>query len=182
MHNPSDSIDSYKQALRKSVLQSLKDYPFKKEESEKIAEMLSCNEMFRSSDLILAFHPLRTEPDVQGILKDKIVAYPYITDGRMHFSISDRFIIGKLGFLEPEIKEPIAFSHAVMLVPLVAFNENNIRLGRGGGFYDRFIQENRTKLYTIGLGFSPSFQQGMAAEEHDAILDEIIAIKTAFQK
>ena len=44
----------------------------------------------------------------------------------------------------------------VLFVPIVAFDENNHRIGYGGGFYDRYIDKiNKIKnCYTIGLAFS----------------------------
>ena len=44
----------------------------------------------------------------------------------------------------------------ILLVPLVAYDNNLNRLGYGGGFYDRYIEkiEKIKKIIKIGLAFS----------------------------
>lgn len=184
MHNYPDSINTAKQKVRKEILRALKDYPLKEEESLWIAERLLGNTHFLNAEIILAYKPLKSEPDLSKALSTKTVGYPYIENDKMYFSLSESFGKSSLGFSEPLTKMPLELINAVMIVPLVAFDDTNRRLGRGGGFYDRYIRENKDKLYTIGVGFSPSFIESVPSEEHDAILDEIIspAIARAIQQ
>lgn len=41
----------------------------------------------------------------------------------------------------------------MVVVPAVAFDKNNNRLGRGGGYYDRFLGELPSHIPTVGLAF-----------------------------
>lgn len=78
-----------------------------------------------------------------------------------------------MGFLEPEMSEA-DYEKALMLVPLLGYNSKLCRLGRGGGYYDRYIRENRDRIRTIGLAFSASFFPDFSEEEHDAALDAVL--------
>ena len=56
---------------------------------------------------------------------------------------------------------------AVVLVPGVAFTAEGSRLGRGGGFYDRFLRTLPKSTLRIGVGFSPQVVQVLPTERHD---------------
>ncbi len=60
---------------------------------------------------------------------------------------------------EYEIEEPIdgeeipATTINLMIVPLLAFNENGYRVGYGKGFYDKLIQDCSPDLVKVGFSF-----------------------------
>lgn len=163
-----------KQNLRKLMKERLKAFANKKSESQYIIESLLEDEAFNKAEIVLAFAPLKSEPDITPILSDERIALPYIEDGIMHFSSDKNLDKSQLGFLEPINKVPISYEKAVILVPMLAFDNRLYRLGRGGGYYDRYLQKNRDKLYSIGLAFSVSKLDFLEVEEHDQKLDKII--------
>ena len=60
----------------------------------------------------------------------------------------------------------------VLLIPTLGFNKKNYRLGYGGGYYDRTLQDyNGT---TIGLCFQHGICSDFEEETHDIPLDMII--------
>ena len=62
----------------------------------------------------------------------------------------------------------------LIFVPVLAFDENNYRLGWGGGWYDRFLAEQPHAI-KIGVGFQNGFiKEGLANQPHDIPLDTII--------
>lgn len=69
-------------------------------------------------------------------------------------------------FFEPEI----------LIVPLVAFDENGGRLGYGGGFYDRTLERLRARRATLAIGFAFEAQQAaqLPLEPTDQPLDMIV--------
>lgn len=142
-------------------------------ESAMIIESLRALPEFHSASTILAFCPLADEPDITPLLSDERVLLPFIHAGRMAFSSSRRFHRSLMGFLEPEMSEA-DYEKALMLVPLLGYNSKLCRLGRGGGYYDRYIRENRDRIRTIGLAFSASFFPDFSEEEHDAALDAVL--------
>jgi len=60
----------------------------------------------------------------------------------------------------------------VILVPGVAFSPGKVRLGYGGGFYDRFLAAS--DALKIGVAFSCQVLPELPAEAHDVRMDAII--------
>ena len=162
-----------KALLRKEISKKIKLYPGKDRESAIIIERISASFDLDSYENIFLFSPLKTEPDISPLLSLGNVALPYIENNEMFFSKDKDLIKSPMGFMEPK-HTPITFNKALMFVPMLAFDKNLFRLGRGGGFYDRFIAINRDKLYTVGVAFSVSRVESVWPEEFDQKLDMII--------
>lgn len=60
-----------------------------------------------------------------------------------------------------------------MVVPLVAFDENNNRLGYGGGNYDRFLEGVRDDAIVVGAAFAEQKLDEVPTEPHDKPLPRI---------
>ena len=66
----------------------------------------------------------------------------------------------------------------VIIVPAVAYDTNCYRLGYGGGFYDRFLENIREDTVTIGIAFDLQVFDEIPKEAHDAQLDYIVTEST----
>jgi len=66
-----------------------------------------------------------------------------------------------------------------MLVPLLAFDSNNNRLGYGKGFYDKFLNKflKKNKITTIGVAFSFQKYNKLPVSNLDIKLDYILTEK-----
>lgn len=62
----------------------------------------------------------------------------------------------------------------VIIIPAVAYDKDCYRLGYGGGFYDRFLQNINLNTITIGVAFDLQVFDKIPKEAHDAQLDYII--------
>lgn len=62
-----------------------------------------------------------------------------------------------------------------VLVPGLAFDQAGYRLGRGGGFYDRWLADFEGKK--IGLCFEEQLLQQLPHESHDIKVDQVITDK-----
>ena len=68
----------------------------------------------------------------------------------------DPLKINSFGMLDPCVQKKFLVPD-VMLVPLLAFDGQNNRLGYGKGFYDKYLSKflkKRKKIITIGVAFS----------------------------
>ncbi len=61
----------------------------------------------------------------------------------------------------------------VLLVPCVGFTEDGLRLGYGGGYYDRYL-EHRPQVLTVGLAYDACRVEGLVAQPHDRPLDRVL--------
>jgi len=62
----------------------------------------------------------------------------------------------------------------LVLVPLLAFDKENHRVGYGKGYYDRFLKQCRTDSKKIGLSFFHAVEKIDDVNEHDLALDVFI--------
>ena len=69
-----------------------------------------------------------------------------------------------------------SYEKGLMLIPVIALDKDGYRLGRGGGFYDRYIEKNRSRLYIVALAFTPSLIEDFKKEPFDVHVDKIITV------
>ena len=69
----------------------------------------------------------------------------------------------------------------VLLVPCVGFAEDGLRLGYGGGYYDRYL-EHRPQVLTVGLAYDACRIEGLAAQAHDRPLDLVLTETRRYQR
>ncbi len=62
----------------------------------------------------------------------------------------------------------------MVIVPGVAFDKRNYRLGRGEGYYDRFLKNLTHKIPSIGLAFDFQILDFLPIEKHDIPVSRII--------
>ncbi len=163
-----------KSALRKEVLRRIREYGRKKEASEEIVYEIRKREDYKNAETILLFCPLRSEVDITPLLDDKRVLLPFIENGEMKFGRGETEKSSLGVFLVRDGKEA-EYKNALIIMPLVAFDGAGNRLGRGGGYYDRYLRKHRGKLRSIAVGFSCSLVPSVPADEWDEKPDEIIA-------
>ncbi len=85
---------------------------------------------------------------------------------------------GSYGILEPRMDSSLQVPLEeldMVIVPGVAFDKSNNRLGRGVGYYDRFLCRLPKSVTTIGLAFDVQLTENLPIEEHDVPLSSIIS-------
>jgi 5-formyltetrahydrofolate cyclo-ligase len=74
----------------------------------------------------------------------------------------------------PKPKDTEAFAPELLLVPCVGFGPRGVRLGYGGGFYDRTLAALVPRPETVGVAYAHGFIPWLKAEPHDVPLDAIL--------
>lgn len=83
------------------------------------------------------------------------------------------FAVGDFNILEPQ---NVAYTgdFDLIVVPGMAFDRQGNRLGRGKGYYDRFLCQHRS-VKKIGICFDFQLVDNVTVEENDIPMDEIIS-------
>jgi 5-formyltetrahydrofolate cyclo-ligase len=156
---------------------------------DRVAELVASLPMFHTGPRsVLAWIPcFPGEVDLAGMiglmLKDSLVYLPRVEDsGRMQFvRIQDdwgaRLSPGPRGIMQPgeECGEAFAALPAndiFVIIPGLAFDQHGRRLGRGGGYYDRFLaQQGLENAIKIGVCWSMQVVQAVPTDLHDVRMD-----------
>lgn len=60
----------------------------------------------------------------------------------------------------------------ICIIPGLAFSKKGARLGRGKGYYDRYLE--RFSGVKIGIAYSEQLEEDVPCEEHDQLLDGVV--------
>lgn len=154
--------------------------------AERCEEQLFRLEQFLCCDFLFSYISYKKELFTHNIIKHafdkgKHVAVPKVVGaGKMEFfeisSLSD-CVPGAFGILEPATKRKITPSQCrapLALLPGLAFTVDGIRLGYGGGYYDRYFAAQK-KAFRIALCYDFSLLENLPCEPHDLRADLVIA-------
>ena len=175
-----------KSKLRKKILKIRKiaNKDNLKIDFNKVFSLIKRNNLTKKS--IGGYFPVNYEVDDLEILKKFAkkkyqISLPVIKKNfDMDFykwSFNDPLKINQYGIPEPRSKKLVY--PGVILLPLVAFDNNLNRLGYGGGYYDRVIKKlsKKKKILKIGLAFSVQKINNVPVTKYDKKLDYIVTDK-----
>jgi 5-formyltetrahydrofolate cyclo-ligase len=82
---------------------------------------------------------------------------------------------GPMGILEPspDAPRPDVSDLDAVLVPGIAFDAHGVRVGFGGGFYDRLLPLV-PQAVRIGVAFDEQIAQTLPLEPHDVVMDLVV--------
>ena len=163
------------------------------EKSTAICKKIMTSPEFQAADEIFAYMALPDEVDLLEVIKQalqdgKKVALPKIiskTDNIMQFfyldpqkALAQQTSNGAYGILEPDENLPAAPDptlKTLILVPGRAFTKNGDRLGRGKGYYDRFLAKKRLPNITVaGVCFDFQVLPEFPTDPNDVKMDIIL--------
>lgn len=91
-----------------------------------------------------------------------------------HVRSREDLAVGSFKILEPKDScELVFWPKAPVLVPGLAFSKDGKRLGKGGGYYDKFLSKE-PEHRTIALAYEFQLTDGIPAEEHDRPVNVIV--------
>lgn len=146
-------------------------------EGRKILAQLERWTPWIEAQTVCAFSALPSEPDLLTPWPSgKKIILPRVAASGLSLHLvenSAELVEGSFGILEPCMNAPIAEEKAdIILIPGLAFDRSGVRLGRGGGYYDRLL----TGFHGVRLGvcFEESVFERIPVEEHDVTMDFVM--------
>lgn len=152
------------------------------EKSVRLKQLFCASEAYQKAKTIYGYLPynqeVRTTAMLEQALADgKRIAVPKVYGDEMKFIYLDdlsQVEIGYCGIPEPIHDTPIGDDpSALVLMPGLAFDGEGHRIGYGGGFYDKFLEQEPGHP-TLALCYDFQMLPHLDTEEHDIPVDCVL--------
>jgi len=179
-----------KKELRQSIKQKIKQ--LSDEEKEKQAEMVFTRlkglPQFRFAETVMLFWSMDDEIPTHSFIEeisgskrvflpvikgDDIIVKPYISAEDMQPEM-------RYNIHEPIGDEVPNINPDLIIVPGLAFDADCNRLGRGKGYYDRFLNSLDVASSLVGICFNEQIVDQIPVDEHDYKVDTVITAQSLY--
>jgi len=166
-----------KRALRKQIkeLRSGLDIELL---SKALCRKLQATTEYQNAKNIMIFYPMKNEINLLPLLEDdsKNFYLPQVCGKNLRccpYCTGDELCVSAFGTKEPVRESCSKAQIDLVIVPALACDKNNYRLGYGGGFYDRFLRDFGSKKIVC----IPKAQivDTVYPEKHDVVMDMVIS-------
>ncbi len=184
-------ISPEKEAIRLSVRSQLKKEPknIRLSKSIRIKDLTLNNLFFKKVKVVMFYYSTSLEVDTRELIREalkagKTVILPAVDPKKneivpVAIQDTESLVEGAFGILEPALDPKNIFPVAkieLVFVPGVAFDKWGNRLGRGLGFYDRFLSKLNSKTLKVGLAFNFQLVDSVpTVQGQDVPLDLVIS-------
>lgn len=189
MNNIENNIDlnelrEEKQKLRSRILRMLRSLTGteRANKSKEIEKLIEEKDELKKAQTIMIFWPLKDEPDLRELIRKfkasgKRLVLPRVNGSELElyeFDDEEKLNKSELSVYEPNGDNAKVVSIEdidVVCVPGLAFNRGGYRMGRGKGFYDRFLARLLPHTYTLGVCYK---EQVIDNIPFDPSLDQVV--------
>lgn len=173
-----------KKTLRKKML--LKRAKLVKSAKKRYDEWI-CNSLWNSIKnnnfkKVHCYLPMGTEIDITPLINKMLQAkITVVTPKTLPKRRLQHLVLSSLSDLEkgvfgtsyPANAKEFSDTYDLIIVPGLAFNKSNYRLGYGGGYYDNFMAEHPTSK-KIGICYPFQIVDNIPLELHDLKIDDVL--------
>ena len=173
-----------KKEIRKEVRRRIKEIgeQERKLTSKQIFDYIASQKIFAEARCIALFAAMGDEVPTQYALDEwlkmgKRLVVPRVEGDVMRFYdySPDTMQEGAFGIMEPTSNDEVTAENIdLIIVPARAFTLSGIRLGRGGGFYDKYMSLSGFKAYKIGIAYACQIFDSLPHDPHDIKVDEVV--------
>jgi 5-formyltetrahydrofolate cyclo-ligase len=152
--------------------------------SKIIKNKLFRNLVFKKAKIVMFYISIGGEVDTREMIKEaqrlgKIVTLPVCKKNRIIKACllggRHEFEKGPYGIMELAIKQSVNLAYLdLVVVPALAFTQKGERLGRGKGYYDRFLAKLSRKTAKIGLAFDFQILPHLPTTKTDVSVDRVL--------
>lgn len=132
--------------------------------------------------VVALFAPLGDEPQIWPLVEQlsatMSVLLPRVEGDVMNFYSYEKGALasGAYGIAEPQGGLPVgACEIDAIVVPGVAFTLNGGRMGRGKGYYDKYLSQNDFTALKIGVCYREQLVPELPLEPHDIRMDVVVS-------
>ena len=179
-----------KATLRRQLQAERLPMPDRHERSVHLQEVLRVWLVGRHERSIGAYWPIKGEFDALPALyrwseaePDRRIGLPVVDRETKHLRFHVWFPgcpMEEDAYGIPKPKDTAEFEPELLLVACVGFGPKGLRLGYGGGFYDRTLADLRPRPFTVGVGFMHGYVPWLQPEPHDVPLDAMLTEEGVF--
>lgn len=152
------------------------------EKSALIEKRLSDCDAIRGASVVALYASLADEPQTRGLIENlsrtRTVVLPRVAGDDMDFYeySPERMAVGAFGIEEPSGGRAVLPEEIdVIIVPATAYTAGGTRLGRGRGYYDRYMSRRGFRAAKIGVCFAEQIVEHIPAEPHDIAVDTVVS-------
>lgn len=155
----------------------------RREASAWIVEAIRRSDEWAGANIVALFAPLSSEPNIEPLLEmggARLFCFPRaLPEGQLHFHAVRE--PGQLIPVSGALREPVAEAYEIpveeidlLVVPGLAFTREGLRLGRGGGYYDRFLAQPLLRAKKMAACFQTQLVEELPILDHDEKVDAIV--------
>lgn len=177
-----------KKALRDQLREALSCVPPAQlhERSHRACALLADTPEYRQAEIMMIFLSLPTEIDTTPLVlrawrDSKRVLVPRVSFKQRRIipieidSLSDDLLESPLGIREPAQGIPFPLENIdLVIVPGLGFDHVGNRIGRGRGFYDRFLAHEGWEGISCGFAFESQVVDQVPIADHDMQVDILV--------
>ncbi len=164
-----------------------------KTDSLVIAKRLFSLKKLQKAETIFLYASYKNEVETRRLIqkllsRGKRVALPKVREKEMDFFVIhswQELVFGYHGILEPDGTGELVVptKQDIMVLPGVAFDTKGNRIGYGGGYYDRYLEQQKENLpCLIGVGYELQMFSGiLPTEPQDKQVDFIVTEKKVYK-
>ena len=151
-----------------------------RQQSEVILKKLSQHPHFQEAQKVMLYASLPDEVQTLDFIEQwrnhKTLILPTVVgDDIIPVELAENVTFAEGDFHIPEPQNhPYTGDFDLIVVPGMAFDAAGHRLGRGKGYYDRFLSQH-PNVPTIGICFDFQLLPEVPAEPHDCLIGEVIS-------
>ena len=161
------------------------------EKSKLACSKLIATPQFRDASVIMMFLSMPSEPDTTDAIRcawqnGKTIAAPKVLWKKKDMvpvridSLDNGFKIEESGLRNPITNKEVPVEEIdLVVIPALVFDHGGYRVGRGGGYYDKFLANSALKAIKCGFGYAEQLlkEEFIPAGHKDVPLDMLVTDK-----
>lgn len=162
--------------------------------SEDITRHIVSLDIYRSARVIMTFLSMAGEYNTSSLIAQALADGKTVVVPRVNFadktmaavklsSLDQDMVIDRYGLRNPADNIEVDISKIeLIIVPGLTFDANGRRLGRGGGFYDRFLsREQVSNAIRCAVAFELQLVDNVPTDDHDVLMSLLVTEKRVIE-